>query len=84
MFVLLFRFCSKVSCYFYVCKILKNEVYGNITSYAIGFAGPMRSPTALNSIDKNQNIAWNNGTYSLITETYSNGIASNVQDKKFW
>ena len=39
----------------------------------------------LNSIDNSQNIAWDNGTYSVITETYSYYmyIASNGSSVKF-
>ena len=47
-----------------------------ITSYAIDFVGPMRSLN-INSIDNNQNIAWDNAAYSLITEARSYGVASN-------
>ena len=38
----------------------------------------MRSLNTLNSIDNNENIVWDKGTYSLITETRSYDIASNV------
>ena len=37
----------------------------------------MRSLNALNSIDNNENITWDNRVYSLITEMRSSGIASN-------
>ena len=39
-----------------------------ITSYVIGFTGPMKSLNTLNSIDNNQNIAWDKGAHSQITE----------------
>ena len=48
-----------------------------ITSYEIGFAGPIRSLNTLNSIHNNQNIAWDKGAYSPITETRSYYLASN-------
>ena len=53
--------------------------YRVITNYVIGFAGPMRCLNTLNSIKNNQNIACDNGAYSLITEMHSYFIASNVQ-----
>ena len=37
----------------------------------------MRSLNLLNYIDINQNIAWDKGAYSLITEMRSYDIASN-------
>ena len=36
----------------------------------------MRSLNFLNSIDNNQNIAWDKGAYSLIIEMFSYSIAS--------
>ena len=49
-----------------------------ITSFVIGFTRPMRSLNALNSIHNNQNIAYDNGAYSLITKIRSYYIASTV------
>ena len=56
------------------CKNVNNT----ITSYVIGFAGPMRCFDVLNSIHNDQNIAWDKGAYSLIIETRSYRIASNT------
>ena len=58
-------------------KVSFRDVFLIITSYTTGNTVPMRSLDALNSIDNNQNIAWDKRAYSLITETRSYGIASN-------
>ena len=55
----------------------------SIASYAIDFAGPMRSLNTLNSIENNQNIVWNKGVCSPIKETCSYGTASNAGRLKF-
>ena len=47
------------------------------TGYVIGFAGRVRSLNTLNFVHNNQNITWDNGAYSLITETLSYDKASN-------
>ena len=49
-----------------------------IYRYVIGIIRPMRSPNTLNSIDNNQNIVWDKGANSLITQTRSYYIASRV------
>ena len=43
-----------------------------------GFSGPMRSLKAIVSIDNNQNIALDKVTYSLVIETCSYTMASDV------
>ena len=37
----------------------------DITTYAIDFAGPIRSLNIINSIDNNQNIMWDKGIYYI-------------------
>ena len=49
-----------------------------VTNYAIGFAGPMISLNTLKSIYNKQTIAWDNGAYSLSTETRSNELSKLV------
>ena len=40
----------------------------------------MRALKALNSVHYNQNIAWDKGVYSLVTEMHSYGVGSNHND----
>ena len=68
---------KRISLEFLALHAVNSKLESVITSYVIGFTEPMRSFNTLNSIDNNQNIAWDKGAYSLITETRSYDLTSN-------
>ena len=59
-------------------------LYNTITSYPIVFARPIRSFNVINFVDNDQNNPWYKGAYSLISETRSYGIASNIITVRKW